>query len=207
MPATALKLPATLDEFLDWEERQPERWEYLDGVVRPFRGGTADLDRIAVSLAATLRPRLRGGSCFVHGSRLKVLSRAGNSVMYPKVFVRCGPPAARRTWIDDAVVSFEILPPSKADDDLTRKRLAYKAMTTMQVVVVVAQHEARLDIARRRADGSWADEVLGWLEASLELPAIGVRLTVADIYEDTGVARRIAIRSSAPISGRERPAR
>ena len=180
---------ATLDEFLDWEDEQLDRYEFLDGAVRRKTGGTEDLDRLSVNQITLLANALRGGPCSVHASNLKVVSRACRASMYPELFVRCGPREGKRTWIEDAVVVVEVLSPRTAKDDLTRKRRAYTSLTTMRTVVYVSQDEARLDLVRRQADGSFADEVVEGLDGVLELPEIGVRLSMAEIYEDTLVAR------------------
>lgn len=192
MASTALKAPASLDAFLAWEDEQPERYEFLDGLVRMMTGGTEDHDRLSVNLIALLRNALRGGPCLVHASNLKVVSRAGNASMYPELFVRSGPREGKRTRIEDAVVAVEVLSPSTAKNDLTRKRRAYTALPTMRVVVYASQDEPRLDLVRRRPNGGFDDEVVEGLDAVLELPEIGVRLALAEIYEDTEVARAAA---------------
>ncbi len=155
-------------------------------------GGTEDHDRLSVNLISLLANALRGGPCSVHASNLKVVSRAGNASMYPELFVRCGPREGKRTRIEDAIVAVEVLSPRTAKDDLTRKRRAYTALPTMRVVVYASQDEPRLDLVRRRADGGFDDEVVEGLDAVLELPEIGVRLAMAEIYEDTLVARTAA---------------
>jgi Uma2 family endonuclease len=192
MASTALKAPTTLDAFLAWEDEQDDRYEFLDRLVRRRPGGTEDLDRLSVNQIALLANALRGGPCSVHASILKVVSRAGNASMYPELFVRCGPRAGKRTWIEDAVVAVEVLSPRTAKNDLTRKRRAYTLLPTMRVVVYVSQDEPRLDLVRRRADGGFADEVVEGLDGALDLPEIGVHLAMAEIYEDTLVARTAA---------------
>jgi Uma2 family endonuclease len=189
MAGTASKAPATLDAFLAWEEQQPERYEFLDGLVRMMTGGTEDHDRLSVNLIRLLANALRGGPCSVHASNLKIVSRAGNASMYPELFVRCGPREGKRTRIEDAVVAVEVLSPSTAQDDLTRKRRAYTALPTMRVVVYASQDEPRLDLVRGRPDGRLDDEVVEGLDGVLELPEIGASLAMAEIYEDTEVAR------------------
>ena len=189
MASTALKAPTTLDDFLAWEEEQLERYEYLDGLVRMMTGDTEEHDRLSVNLIALLRYALRGGPCSVHASNLKVVSKAGNASMYPELFVRCGPRESKRTRVEDAVVVVEVLSPRTAKNDLTRKRRAYTLLPTMRVVVYVSQDEPRLDLVRRQPDGSFADEVVEGLDARLELPEIGVSLAMAEVYEDTLVAR------------------
>jgi Uma2 family endonuclease len=189
MASIALKAPATLDDFLDWEDAQLERYEFLDGLVRMMTGGTEDHDRLSVNFIILLGSALRGGPCSVHASNLKVVSQAGNASMYPEMFVRCGPRESKRTRIEDAVVVVEVLSPRTAKNDLTRKRRAYTLLPTMRVVVYVSQDEPRLDLVRRQADGAFADEVVEGLNGVLDLPEIGVRLAMAEIYADTGVAR------------------
>jgi Uma2 family endonuclease len=192
MASTALKAPATLDEFLAWEEQQTERYEFLDGVVRMMTGGTEDHDRLSVNLIALLRNALRGGPCSVHASNLKVVSRVGNASMYPELFVRCGPREGKRTRIEDSIVAVEVLSPRTAKDDLARKRRVSTLLPTMRVVVYASQDEPRLDLVRRRPDGGFDDEAVEGLNAVLELPEIGVRLAMVEIYEDTEVARAAA---------------
>jgi Uma2 family endonuclease len=189
MASTALKAPATLDAFLAWEDEQTERYEFLDGLVRMLTGGTEDHDRLSVNLIALLRNALRGGPCSVHASNLKVVSRAGNASMYSELFVRRGPREGKRTRIEEAIVAVEVLSPSTAKNDLTRKRRAYTLLPSMRVVVYASQDEPRFDLVRRRADGGFDDEVVEGLQGVLELPEIEIRLAMAEIYEDTEVAR------------------
>ena len=51
----------SLEGFLDWENRQPERFERVGGVVRMMAGGTLGHDQIAANIVGELRTRLRGG--------------------------------------------------------------------------------------------------------------------------------------------------
>ena len=84
MADAALSFPMTLDAFLEWEERQPERYEFLEGVVKPRCGGTEDLDRLSVNLIGALSNALRGGPCTVHASNLKVAKPAGQRLDVPR---------------------------------------------------------------------------------------------------------------------------
>jgi Uma2 family endonuclease len=187
MRAVAPTPPLDLERFLDWEERQPERFELAGGVVRMMAGGTEDHDGIGLNVATALRTRLRGKPCSAHGSNLKLLSRAMGASMYPDVFVRCGPREGGQTRTDDAVVVFEVLSESTAQFDLTRKRLAYEAIPTLRRLVYVSTVEARLDVRVRGEDGIWRDETVEGLDGVLMLPEIEVSLTMAEVYEDSEV--------------------
>lgn len=192
MDSTALAAPSTLDAFLDWEMRQPERFELVGGAVRLMAGGSEDHDRISGNIFAALRVRLRGSSCSAHLSNLKVLSRTANAVMYPDVFVRCGPREGGRVAIDDPVLVVEVLSEGTAKHDLTRKRLAYEAIPSLRRIVYVSIDEARLDLRVRGEDGIWRDETVEGLESVLRLPELGLSVPLAEIYEESEVARAAA---------------
>ena len=188
MRATAPTPPLDLEGFLDWEERQQERYELAGGVVRMMAGGTEDHDRIGGNIFAALRTRLRGQPCSAHGSNLKLLSRSLGASMYPDGFVRCGPREGGRTRTEDAVIVFEVLSEGTAQFDLTRKRMAYEAIPTLRRIVYVSTVEARVDVRVRGEDGNWRDEPVEGLAAEVRLPEIDVTLTMAEIYEDSEVA-------------------
>jgi Uma2 family endonuclease len=181
---TARLLPA----FLSREERQPERFERAGGVVRMMSGGTAAHDRIAVDIAAELRSALRGSDCAAHGSSLKVVSPRAD-VMYPDAFVRCGRLEPGSTVVADPVIVFEVLSQDTAQRELTLKRLAYKTIPSLKVIVYVHQDRLRIDLVRRQADGPWDDgQPLESLEARLDLPELGISLPLAEVYDGVELA-------------------
>ena len=188
MRATVPPVPLGLDAFLAWEERQPERFELVGGVVRLMAGGTEGHDRIAGNVFAALRSRLRGSPCSAHGPNLKVVSRAAGAVMYPDAFVRCGPRDDRRTSVDDPVVVVEVLSEGTLKHDLIRKRLAYEAMPGLRRIVYVSTDEARLDMRVRGDDGTWGDATAEGLESAAAMPEIGVGLPLTEVYEETELA-------------------
>jgi len=172
----------SLEGFLDWENRQPERFERVGGVVRMMAGGTLAHDRIGINVAAALASRLRGSPCAVHGSNLKVVSPRGD-VMYPDAFVRCGPGDPRATHVDDPVLVVEVLSPSTAVHDLTRKRLAYRSIPSLKVVLWVHPDRMRVDLMRRHETG-WVDEEPAEGPGGVVvLPELGIELPLAEIYE------------------------
>lgn len=180
--AEVRKEDLSLEGFLEWENRQPERWERVGGVVRMMAGGTAEHDQLAMRIGTALANRLQGRPCIVHGSNLKVLSPRGDAT-YPDVFVRCGRPLRGVTAIDDPVLVAEVLSPSTAMYDLTRKRLAYQGIPSLQVVLWVHPDRMRVDIMRR-VGGGWRDEEAAEGPAGVvALPELGIELSLAELYE------------------------
>lgn len=68
----------SLEGFLAWENRQPERFERVGGVVRLRDGDTLAHDLVTVNAMAALAGRLRGTAWSPHGSQLKIVSPRGD---------------------------------------------------------------------------------------------------------------------------------
>lgn len=182
-----MPLSPAVTRFLDWERQRPERWEWIGGRAEMLEDVTLLHDLVGNGLRSVLLRRLRGTDCRAYGSRLKVVTPR-DDILYPDAFVLCGPAAPDIEIVDSPLVVFEVVSPTSAEHDLTRKRLAYETIPSLKVIVYVAQDRARLDIVRRQANGRWDDDepVVG-LAAELALPEIGVTLPMAGIYEDVEV--------------------
>jgi Uma2 family endonuclease len=190
MGASAKTIDLSLEGFLAWEERQKLRYERVGGVVRAMAGGTRAHNKIAINFLLALGSVVRRRGCELFGSDVKVLSPRGD-VMYPDLTVRCGPRNDRLTTVDDPLLVAEVLSESTWKHDLLSKRLAYKSIPSLRVILYVAQDQARVDVVRRGADGRWDDgEPAVGLDAVLALPELGIDLPLAELYADTDVAER-----------------
>lgn len=187
MAEPAWPIVRTVDEFLAWEERQEERYEFVGGVITLMAGGTENHDLIGVNATSALNQRLRGSPCRVHGSSLKVRSPAG-AVMYPDAFVRCGPGQALRTVVDDPVLVVEVLSPGTQQADLTEKRWAYQAIETLQAILFVAADKPRVELATRGPEGSWVSRHFIGPETTIPLDFLRIDLPLADLYAGADLA-------------------
>ena len=176
----ALRKPMTLAEFLAWEEREPQRYEF-DGVGPvAMTGGSLAHARIQRNLAFALTGRLRGAPCEFLGSDLKIKT-VGDHVRYPDGFVVCSRGDNTSTMVTDPVVIFEVLSPSTAANDRIVKAREYQAMPSVQRCVMLEQERIGAT-AYARAGQAWTFEIL--IEGSmLTLPEIGVELPLAELYE------------------------
>jgi Uma2 family endonuclease len=187
----ALKLPQTLDEFLAWEERQPDRYEFLGrGRLRLVAGGSDRHNAITLNLASAFAARLRGGSCRVRAADLKVAIPSG-CVLYPDVFVVCSPRRPDQTVVDDPVVVVEVLSPRTGDYDGTEKRWHYQSIPSLRHLVLIAQGEPKVEVATREADESWRSVFVTGLQGAVLLPALGLEIPLAEIYADVELDRAV----------------
>jgi len=176
----ALRKPMTLAEFLEWEERQPMRYEF-DGIGPvAMTGGTYGHSTIQGNLATALGGRLRGKRCRFHGSDLKFRVAEGH-VRYPDGMVLCSPVDRTATVVYDPVVVFEVLSPSTARDDRIVKAREYQATPSVQRYVMLEQDGVSATVYARSGE-TWTHEIL-IADSILALPEIGVELPLAELYE------------------------
>ena len=176
----ALRKPMTLAEFLEWEERQPLRYEF-DGVGPvAMTGGTAGHADVQRNLAIAVGGRLRGKPCRFYGSDLKFQVAEGH-VRYPDGMVVCSPVDRTATIVYDPVVVFEVLSPSTARDDRIVKAREYQATPSVQRYVMLEQDAVGATVYARSGN-AWTHEILV-ANSILALPEIEVELPLAELYE------------------------
>jgi Uma2 family endonuclease len=175
--------PWSVDDFLAWERRQPERYEFVGGVIRMMVGGSNTHSRIKDNVVTALRARLRGKPCRAFGEGPKIVTPL--ATLYPDAVVVCGP----IDWAEDQVrqptAVIEVLSRSTEDHDRGAKWVAYRAIEGLRHYVLVAQSARRVEVYSRGGE----DWTLRLLEPPdvVKLPAIGIELGFDEIYEDSGV--------------------
>jgi Uma2 family endonuclease len=168
------------EAFLVWAERQPERYELIDGAVRLMTGGSPNHARLSRNLLTALSGRLGSGPCEAFGGDLAVIL-GPRRVLFPDASVSCEPVAG--VGVETPVVIVEVLSPSTAAFDLGDKAAAYRRLPSLRHLVLIRQDRVRLDHYHRGGDGE--DFVLteiDRIDAALALTAIGVELPVAELY-------------------------
>ena len=178
-----LPKPWTVDDFLAWERQQPERYEFVDGVVRMMVGGSNAHTIIKGNVFAALREGLRGRPCRALAEGSKVVT--ATTTMYPDALVVCGPIDLAEDQIRQPAAVFEVLSRSTEDHDRGAKWVAYRELDALRHYVLIAQGRRRVEVYGR--DGE--DWTLRILEPPnvIGLPAIGAEVSFDEIYEDSGV--------------------
>ncbi|MBV8242730.1 MAG: Uma2 family endonuclease [Hyphomicrobiales bacterium] len=176
----ALHRPMTLAEFLEWEERQPVRYEF-DGVGPvAMVGGTVRHAAVQRNLAIAVGGRLRGKPCQFLGSDLKIQTEEDHA-RYPDGIVICSPLTGGETIVQAPVVIFEVLSPSTTRTDRFVKAREYQGMPSVQRYVMLEQDSINAVVYARAGD-AWTHEILV-SDSILALPEIEVELPLAELYE------------------------
>jgi Uma2 family endonuclease len=176
----AIRKPMTLAEFLEWEERQPLRYEFDGFGPVAMTGGTYGHSTIQRNLAIAIGGRLRRKPCQFHGSDLK-FQVAEAHIRYPDGMVLCSPVDRRATVVHDPVIVFEVLSPSTTRNDRIVKAREYQATPSVERYVMLEQDGVGATVYARSGD-AWTHEIL-IADSILVLPEIGVEFPLAELYE------------------------
>jgi Uma2 family endonuclease len=179
----------TVEEYLKAEESSEIRHEYIAGQVFAMSGGSKEHNRITLNIASILRSHLRGSSCSVYMSDMKVRIQSANKTKaadlfyYPDVVVTCNPQDQDRFFVNYPCLIIEVLSPSTEAIDKREKRINYQALDSLQEYVLVSQDQIQVEIYRQDAQGNWSVQTLDKGD-DLQLKSVGLTLTMTDIYED-----------------------
>lgn len=180
----ALRQRMTVEEFLEWEERQQLRYEFDGLQTIAMTGGTFEHDAIQVNLVRALGNRLAGKQCRVHGNSLKI--EVMGSMRYPDAFVTCSPVQRGVTVLREPVVVFEVLSKGTAQTDRTVKNREYASTASIRRYVMLEQVEIGGTMFERVGD-DWVGHLLA-ADFVLRMPEIGVELPLAELYEGIDLA-------------------
>ena len=172
----------TAEDFLDIDfgERKAE----LDsGVIHMMAGGTRRHARVQGNIFLALANRLRGTGCSPYNSDMATQTH-DLSVRYPDVSVFCGregPEYDAEKAAADPRVLFEVLSAGTSRTDLKVKIPEYKALPSVDTIVLVDIAAERVRIIQRIGRDGWTEQ--GFDEpVDVELPSLQIALPHAEIF-------------------------
>ena len=173
----------TIEEFFAWQERQPERYELVDGFPMRMMAGAKNVhDDIVVNVLAELRNQLRGGGCRPFTSDGSIETKPGQ-IRRPDIGVDCGRRDPNATKATSPRVVVEVLSPTTRDFDTIGKLEEYKLVDSLERIVVIEPNAPEVIIWVRGADRSWRKGSHRGLDQEIDMPEIGVTLSLAEIYD------------------------
>jgi Uma2 family endonuclease len=181
--AKTLPRPWTVEDFLAFEAEEPERYEFVGGIIRMMTGASAAHSAIKGNVFAELRSALRSGPCRVDVDDLKVVTP--NAVMYPDVLVTCTPIAPDDDRVQEPTAVVEVLSPTTERHDRIEKWREYQRIASLRHFVLVEQKERRIEVWSR-TDAGWELVTVEPPADMIALDAIAARLSLEAIYRDSG---------------------
>lgn len=176
-------------EYLRTEESSPFKREYVDGFVYPLhaQAGTKGKHGVIVSnLVALLHHPARRKGCQIYASDLRVRLHGGLRYYYPDVLVTCENVPDDALYAEAPCLLVEVLSESTRATDLGDKVRAYQELPSLQGYLLIDTEHRAVRLHSREAGGDWSEHY--WEgQGEVELPCVGVQLSLDDLYEGTRV--------------------
>lgn len=180
----------SIEEFLSFTESRPneEHWELLEGVPFMNPSPVRMHQLIAANVVSQLlQEKVRLGAPWLPMLGVGTMVPASpNSLPRPDVYVQESGLADDAHTTDDALVIFEVLSRSNRKADRDWRHRVYASVPNCQHYVTVSTKTVRVTVHDR--DTAWAERTIVGLTATLDLPALGVSLRLADIFRWTPLA-------------------
>ncbi len=182
----------TSQEYLEWEEQQPIKYEYANGFVYAMTGGTIPHNDIALNLASALKTHLRGKGCKVQMADVKVAVSEKGPFHYPDVMVSCDERDRRAIkLIQYPCLIVEVLSPGTEGFDRGDKFKHYRRIKTLKEYVLISADKMSVDCYRLNERGIWelipysVDEVTTeGAELEIHFTSVDFRCPISLLYED-----------------------
>ena len=174
----------TVEEYLAFERSSEEKHEYYAGEIFAMSGASREHNLIVTNTVVSLGSQLRGRPCEVYPSDMRIKVSA-IKYTYPDVSVVCDEPQFMDGEFDtllNPTFIVEVLSSSTENYDRGKKSEHYRTLESLQEYVLIAQNEVHVE-HYIRASGKWVLTEAKTLEAAIELPSIGCKLLLADVYD------------------------
>jgi Uma2 family endonuclease len=173
----------TVEEYLQLDNESPDvRYDYIDGQVIRCAGGSPQHADIAANVIGILKQLLRGCSCRVFTSDVRICFSASRYV-HSDIAVSCD----ERDRVDPEAIRYphlvvEVLSPSTEARDRGQKFADYRACSTIQEYVLVNYAHQAVEVCRREKNHFWSFQTFK-SDTDVELISLGIHFPVTDVYE------------------------
>ena len=173
-----------LEDYLQWEEQQEEKHEYVDGLIYAMAGASESHVGITSNLTSIILAHLKGSRCKVLSSDMRVNIAAKNIYYYPDILVTCDDrDRLTKKHKSYPCLIIEVLSNSTEAKDRGVKFADYQTIESLQEYVLINQQEQRIEVFRRSDRKFWILETYTAGE-DVELKTINLTIPISSIYED-----------------------
>lgn len=188
--------PMTVEEFLTWADRQPGKWELVDGWPRAMAPASTTHGLIQARAAFLLERHIedtRDPCRAVTEAAIVPASFKRHNARGADLAITCSPAAEDEWALKDPVFILEILSPSNEQD--TRDNVwaymsmwAYMSIPSVRRILLLASTAVRGEMFQRRDDGSWPEEAQPLAAGDVvRVEPIGFECPLAAFYARTNL--------------------
>jgi Uma2 family endonuclease len=177
-------------EYLEFERASEIKHEYLHGEVLAMAGASESHNLIIANLITAMKNQLRGHSCKVYPSDMRVKIDA-RTYTYPDIMVVCGDAKLADNVFDtllNPMVIIEVLSSSTEAYDRGEKFRNYRKLASLKEYILVSQDSHHIDHYMLQDNGMWSFTDAEGPDATIELSSISCTLALTDVYEQVTFA-------------------
>jgi Uma2 family endonuclease len=180
----------TPQDYLDWEEQLPLKYNYIEGKVYTMTAGTIPHNEIAANLTTSLKNHLAGKGCKVLMADAKVGISEQGPFYYPDVMVSCDPRDKKaRQVIYHPILIVEVLSPSTEGFDRGKKFAHYRLIESLREYILMSADRVNVDCYRLNDRGKWEFSSYSLEEKNAEenlpvsFPILDFNVLISQLYE------------------------
>ena len=173
----------TLVEFLRWEDGTDTRYELIGGfpvaMAPPARAHGMLCARLGGMIDAALRSRR---PCSAQTEAGIARPDRDDTYYVADLAVTCSPYQRGEQLVKDPILIVEILSPGTERHDRRIKLPAYRAIDSVNEILLIDSESLYAEILRREGD-RWITELVRGGDATLGLSSVELRIAMAELYE------------------------
>ena len=175
------------EQYLEMERAAEIKHEYYNGEVFTMSGASLNHNIVVSSVNTIVLPKLKGKSCNMFGSDLRIHVPINSLYTYPDFSIICGK-AELTDGIKDTItnpsVIIEVLSKSTKDYDRGTKFFLYRSIQTLKEYILIDSTSILVEKYIRQQTNSWILTEFKELHENFYISTISLTLHMKDIYED-----------------------
>ena len=183
-------------EYLDLEQQDDLRYEYIAGEVFAMAGGSESHALISANILGMMINALRDRPCRVYGSDMKLNIEQVDKFCYPDLQVLCEKGRRNASFVEGPALVVEVLSRSTEPYDRGLKFEHYRQIPELRYYLLLNQERHHAELFERRDDGGWLLTEYSGPDAVIRFGEWQIELLLAEIYRDVEF---VPVISTAPI--------
>lgn len=181
---TAIKSAYLREDYLAFDDTAEMKHEFYQGEIFAMAGGTFNHAKISGQTFSTLSVKLRGKSCGVMNSDLRLSTPSGLDT-YPDLSAFCGKPILtdnQRTLLNSVMI-IEVLSPSTRRYDQSDKFTLYRSIPTFSDYLLVDSEKIYVQHFHKVGNYEWLLHEYFELTDNIYLSSLSESISLVEMYE------------------------
>jgi Uma2 family endonuclease len=175
----------SIEDYITAEETALEKHEYYKGEVFAMAGAGIPHNRIVRNTSTEIDNFLKGKSCEIFPSDLKIYIEANSLFTYPDLTIFCEPVKTYKNRSDVAtnpIVIIEVLSKSTQDYDRGSKFKLYRDLPSLKEYILISSIEVLVEKYIKQSDNKWQFTACNKVEDKFAIESIGLDIEVNTLY-------------------------